>query len=267
MIVCPILEDEMVYNLLMDKDEKNLYLIENDNTKMLLPKLERNSLKYAMISEEDFIARKVQFPREKYNVVMWLRSMGLHSDPKKLKEAILADVCNVDGYVDGIMLYYGLCGQALLGICDWARENIKTPLTIFKDKYGKICDDCISVPVGGPDEYLRLLKKYPGVMYLTPAVACSQDEFMEKNELFQGLESVDMTRTEFMKFMLDSAGYKHALKIQTGLGNQEHFQAECENFVRKYGLELIYLDDEWISKDVVDRTYAEAKSFLSDKKC
>lgn len=255
----------MIYNLLMDGDEKSLYLVRNDNIRMLLPKLEKNSLKYTMISENDFITRKVQFPKEKYNVVMWLRSMGLHSDPKILKEAILADIRSIDGYTDGIMLYYGLCGQALLGICDWARDNIKTPLTIFKDKHGKICDDCISVPVGGPDAYLRLLKAYPGAIYLTPAVACSQDEFMEKNDLFKGLELIDMTRTEFMKFILDSAGYKYALKIQTGLGDQEHFQEECENFVRKYDLKLAYLGNDWISKEVVDGTYAEAKSFLYRK--
>lgn len=262
MIVCPILEDELVHNIVTDPDKKNCYLVTTDYNKTLIPKLKNNSIEYEEINEADFLAGKIELPKDEYNIVMWLRSLGLHSDPKNLREKILEDLLKVDGICDGIMLYYGLCGQGLLGICDWAKEKMKTPLTIFKGPDGRICDDCICVPLGGCDQYLQLLRKHPGVMYLTPAMACSQDEFMNQNELFQGLDQVDMSREEFMLFMLEMAGYTQTMKIQTGLGDQEHFQQECEAYAKKYHLELIELDPKYISTEVADRTYAEAKSFL-----
>ena len=137
-------------------------------------------------------------------------------------------------------------------------------MTIFKGSDGKICDDCICVPLGGSDNYLKLVRRYPGVMYLTPAMACSQDDFLSSQEMFQGIEMTGMTRDEYMKFMLDLADYKYALKIDTGMGDQEHFQEECERFVKRFDLQLKRLEPEWISTETADRIYSEAKSFLKD---
>jgi hypothetical protein len=62
--------------------------------------------------------------------------------------------------------------------------------------------------------------------------------------------------------MLDMAGYKQCLKIQTNLGDQEHFQEKCEEYANEFELELIELEDGRVSTEVADRMYAEAKSFL-----
>ena len=65
-----------------------------------------------------------------------------------------------------------------------------------------------------------------------------------------------------VKFMLEMAGYKYALKIDTGIGDREHFQDECEKYAKKYNLELKTLEPEWISLDLADKIYAESKGFL-----
>lgn len=260
-VVCPILEDELVHNILNDKEEKNIFLLINDNIRPIVKKFENNGIEYTPVIEEDYLSGKYKISGTGYNMVIWMMDLGLHQEPDELKAMIRKELLRIDGKVDGIILYYGLCGQALEGICEWGGSNMRTPMTIFKDTSGRICDDCICVPLGGTDNYLKLLKKYPGIMYLTPAMACSQEEFMSKMSLFKGLDDGPQDY-DMLKMILDMAGYKNAMKIQTGIGDQEHFQEACEEYSKKLGLELIELEDGWTSTEVADRTYAEAKSFL-----
>ncbi len=264
MIACPILEDEMVYNIAKDPEEKKIYLLRNKNTVTLIPKLKEHNIEYTGIDEDDYLKGKVRVSDDGYSIIIWMMDLGLHSEPAHLGESIRDELTRIDGRVDGIALYYGLCGNGLLGILDWCKEMLKTPVTIFTDGHGKVCDDCICVPLGSSENYLKLIRRYPGVMYLTPAMACSQDAFMASQDLFKGAEVSGMTPEQYMKFMLDLADYKYALKIDTGMGDQEHFQQECENYVKKYQLELKYLEKEWISTEAADRIYSEAKSFLKE---
>jgi hypothetical protein len=264
MMACPLLEDEMIYNLTTDPDEKRIFLLVNKNIEMLLPKLKSNSVEFEQISEEDFFNENANVPREGYNVIIWMMNLGLHSEPKALAAEIRRLMLTVPGHADGIALYYGLCGNGLEGIREWGRENLPIPMTLFTDREGKLCDDCICVPLGSSEKYLNLMRKHTGVMYLTPAVACSWNDFLNHTELFKGLDSIDMSRKEFMKLMLDMAGYKQCLKIQTNLGDQEHFQEKCEEYAKELELELIELEGGWVSTEVADRMYAEAKSFLRE---
>lgn len=260
MIVCPILEDEVIYGLEKDDEKKDIYLVDNENTKHIREKLERHGLPYTMVSENVLIGGDPDIPKNGFSVLIWMMNLGLHQEPEDLKDRIKGALHQIDGKVDGVALYYGLCGRALEGIEEWAKENVNVPVTICKDSDGRTCDDCICVPLGGTDNYLKLLKKYPGIMYLTPCMACSQDEFMSKMELFQGIG--DVKDYDMLKMILDMAGYKYAMKIQTGIGDQEHFQEACEEYARKLGLELKTLEDGWTSTKVADRIYSDGKSLL-----
>ena len=262
MMACPMLEDEMMYNLTTDPEEKRIFLLENKNAETLIPKLKMKNVEFELISEEDFFNENANVPREGYNVIIWMMSLGLHSEPKDLASEIRRLILTVPGHADGIALYYGLCGRGLEGIREWGRENLPIPMTLFTDGEGKLCDDCICVPLGSTENYLNLMKKHTGVMYLTPAVACSWGEYLDHTELFKGLDSIGMSRKEFMKLMFDMAGYKQCLKIQTNMGDQEHFQEKCEEYAKELELELIELESGWVSTEAADRMYAEAKSFL-----
>ncbi|HEY3421172.1 MAG TPA: DUF1638 domain-containing protein [Methanomassiliicoccales archaeon] len=264
MMACPMLEDEMIHNLTTDPDEKRIFLVTNKNIETLLPKLKSNNVEFEQISEDDFFNENANVPREGYNIIIWMMSLGLHSEPKTLAAEIRRLMLTVPGHADGIALYYGLCGNGLEGIREWGRENLPIPMTLFTDREGKLCDDCICVPLGSSERYLNLMKKHCGVMYLTPAVACNWKEFLYHTELFKGLDTIDMSRKEFMKLMLDMAHYKQCLKIQTNLGDQAIFQEKCEEYAKELELELIELEGGWVSTEVADRMYAEAKSFLGE---
>lgn len=172
-MACPMLEDEMVYNLTTDPEVKRIFLLENKNTETLIPKLKMKNVEFELISEEDFFNENANVPREGYNVIIWMMSLGLHSEPKKLASEIRRLMFTVPGHADGIALYYGLCGRGLDGIREWGSENLPIPVTLFTDGEGKLCDDCICVPLGSTENYLNLMKKHTGMLYLTPAVACS----------------------------------------------------------------------------------------------
>ena len=264
MMVCPMLEDEMIHNLTTDPEEKRIFLLANKNTETLIPKLKANKVEFEEISEDDFFNENANVPREGYNIIIWMMSLGLHSEPKHLASEIRRFILMVPGHADGIALYYGLCGRGLEGIREWGTENLPIPITLFTDKEGKMCDDCICVPLGSSENYLELMKKHTGVFYLTPAVACSWREFLDHTEMFKGLDSIGMSRKEFMKLMFNMARYKQCLKIQTNLGDQEHFQERCEEYAKELELELIELEGGWVSTEVADRMYAEAKSFLRE---
>lgn len=260
MLACPILEDELVHNILTDYDEKNVFVLINDNTKTLLPKLNEAGIKHTMMSESSFLQGHESLPEDGFNIVIWMMDLGLHEEPEELKNEIHRLLKTIDEHVEVVMMYYGICGKAFNDIEEWSKDNMNTPVTIFKDSEGRICDDCICVPLGGTDTYLKLLKKHTGVLYFTPAMACSFNQFRDSMEIFRGMPEED---TDMFKMILDMAGYKQALTIQTGLGDQKNFFAEAKKSADDLGLELIHLEEGWASTEVADRTYSEAKGFLS----
>lgn len=136
MMVCPMLEDEMVYNLTTDPEEKRIFLLDNKNTETLIPKLKMKNVEFELISEDDFFNENANVTREGYNVIIWMMNLGLHSEPKNLATEIRRLIFTVQGHADGIALYYGLCGRGLEGIREWGRENLLVPMTLFTD--GKV---------------------------------------------------------------------------------------------------------------------------------
>jgi len=262
LVGCPFLEDEMVYNISHDSDWTKLFVLQNSNIKTLLPKLEKAGMEFKQISERDFFRRKYVVPDHGYSIIIWMMDPGLHSEPENLSREVRKSLLKVPGLADGIALYYGLCGRGMEGIREWGKENLPIPLTIFADKEGNLCDDCICVPLGSSTKYLELMKKHTGVMYLTPAVACNWGEFNKHSELMKGSYRIGMEPDEFMKMMFEMAGYEKCLKIQTGIGDQENFQRKCEEFADNMNLELVDLEDGWVSQEAVERLHSEARSFL-----
>lgn len=259
MMTCPMLEDEMVYNLSTDLEEKHVFLIDNEYTKTLLPKMEDYNVKYTFVTLEDFLNNNIQYIENEYNVVIWMMNAGLHEEPEILKTEIKKLLKEADGCADCFLLYYGLCGNGLLGIDDWAKEELQSEFAIMRDSCGRICDDCICVPLDGTDNYLKLLRKYAGIMYLTPAFACNWDEFSKHMSMFKGMGTED---DEMMKLILEMAGYTKVMKIQTGLGDQKNFQKCCEDYAAKYNLNLVELEDGWVSTVAADKSYETAKNLL-----
>lgn len=257
-IVCPMLEDELIYNIKTDSEKPKVYLVKTPYTDTIIPKMKQHGVEYIPISPEEALANK---PDGSFSIYIWTMFMGLHEDINLLNMEIMNQIITIFNSVDSIFLYYGRCGRGMDNICKWAYESVPIPVNIFRNKDGTICDDCICVPVGGTDRYLKLLRTHSGRIYLTPAMAGNFEGFLSSMELFNGL---DTNNTEIMQMMLDMAGYEEALELQTGLGDQEHFHENIKNFTEKYHLKWGKLDDSWASKELTDANYANAKKAMCD---
>jgi len=81
---------------------------------------------------------------------------GLHIHPDKLRTTLQAAIDEVSGQFDTIILGYGLCSQAVVGI----RAN-GCSLVVPR------VDDCIAIFLGSKAAYKEQSQKEPGTYYLT----------------------------------------------------------------------------------------------------
>ena len=258
MIVCPMLEDEAIYNIKNDPEIDDVYLVNTAFNETIIPKLKQHGVNYQTISTVKALSG--DFDKDRYSVIIWVMFMGLHEDIDMLNMEITNQIITMCRSVDSIMLYYGRCGRGLDNICKWADVNIPIPVMIFRNRDGTICDDCICVPVGGTGRYLDLLRKYPGRLYFTPAMASNFEGFLSSMELFNGL---DTKNTEIMRLILDMAGYTEVLEFQTGMGDQKNFRENIRQFTEKYGLVWKKLEEGWADSSLTDMNYNNAKKTMT----
>ena len=258
MIVCPMLEDEAIYNIENDPEIDDVYLVNSSFNKTIIPKLRQHGIRYEKISQTKALSG--DFDKEKFSVIIWVMFMGLHEDINMLNMEVTNQIVTMFRSVDSIMLYYGRCGRGLDNICRWASVNIPIPVMIFRNRDGSICDDCICIPIGGTDRYLNLLRKYPGRLYFTPAMASNFEGFLSSMELFNGL---DTKNTDIMKIILDMAGYTEVMEVQTGMGDQENFDRNIDEFTEKYHLVRTKLGDGWADSSLTDMNYDNAKRTMT----
>ena len=260
-IVCPILEDELIYNLSNDKEEKkNIFLLENDNIADMSRKLTQNGLDFTLLDERMFMNGMESLPSDAFNVVILMKDMGLHSDPEILKVDLRETMAFMESKVDVLALYYGLCGNANKGLDEWVATHLSVPVAIFRDKSGNICDDCISVAVGGTDNYYSLQKKYTGILYYTPAMSTKWREFFVTNEMFNGVETKNYDR---IKMVLEMCDYHDVLKVPTGLGDEAEFDKSLKEFADEFKFNIKYLEPGWVTLEPTSKIYSDAKGFLS----
>jgi len=258
-MACPILEDELVYSMSNDKDISSVYLLDNRHAKSIKIKLTRSGIPYSIIGEDEFLDGSFRVPDQGYVMVIWMMDLALHEEPRDLRTALEKYMEQMQSRVDAIALYFGLCGNGMKDIDIWAKDNLDVPITIIRDNDGNIVDDCISAAIGGKDQYLRLLRKYPGIMYFTPAFATNYDDLLGRMELFKGVDTGDES---MLKMVFEMADYHEVMKIDTGLGDPDEFQAATEKFANRLGFEILTLEDGWCTLEPADRVYAEAKGFL-----
>ncbi|MDR2866275.1 MAG: DUF1638 domain-containing protein [Methanomassiliicoccaceae archaeon] len=258
-MACPILEDELIYSISRDPDVSNVYVLNNRHAKSIKIKLLRNNIEHEIIDEEQYLNGSLKIKEDGYTIVIWMMDLGLHEEPADLRDAVHRCMMRMEERIDAIALYYGLCGNGLKDVDIWAKENLSIPMTIIRDNEGNIVDDCISAAIGGTKQYLRLLRKYPGIMYFTPAFATNYDDLLGRMELFKGVDTGDES---MLKMVFEMADYHEVMKIDTGLGDPDEFQAATEKFADRLGFSIFTLEDGWVTLEPAERVYAEAKGFL-----
>ena len=147
---------------------------------------------------------------------------GLHLVPRNLKDMLQEAIDQDCGKYDTIILGYGLCSMAVVGIT--ARN---CTLVIPK------VDDCIAIFLGSGEAYIRQMQKEPGTYYLTKGwIEVSDTLLDEYNRMLE--KYGEQTAREIMHLMLKN--YKRLVYIDTGVSNQARYRTYARRVAEQFNL-------------------------------
>ena len=260
-IGCPVLEDEIIYALCKEKEEKRIFLVDTAPACTLKKKLEKKGIPFTLVGEWDFNNGQAGIDRDKgFNIIIVMNKLGLHVWPDVLRKTLEDQILFCQNNFDAIALYYGMCGNAGWDISKWAAEKLDIPVFVARDKNEEVCDDCIGVAVGGHSRYCDFVKKYPGMLFVTPAMAGNWDEYTKELDFTKGFEIMDI---HTVKEVFALFGYSNMVKIDTGIGVKgEELEKGYERVSKETGLEPINADPEAVDLYPTERLYEDAKGAL-----
>jgi hypothetical protein len=147
---------------------------------------------------------------------------GLHVNPDRLRRTLQAAIDAVEEPFDTIILGYGLCSQAIIGIVS-SRCTLVVPRV----------DDCIAIFLGSRTAYKEQSQSEPGTYYLTKGwIEVGDTPFAEHDRLIQryGQERAE----RMLRLML--ANYKRLALINTGQYEMERYREYARQAAERYNL-------------------------------
>ena len=275
LIVCPMVDDNLVYSLLKDPEEKNIVVVENDHNASIRRKLDKAGIPYSTADWDYIRSGAVVLDGDRFTILIYMINLGLHSVPEELKTTVEGLTNEMQPLVDGIGFYLGTCGNYDWNIPKWCEENGMKPSAMFVDECGNLCHDCVGINIAGGPKYTDLQRKYTGHLYIFPAMATNYDEFMDADqaETKATLESmtpemmeemgIEPGRDGYMRWLLSLGDYRHILKIDTGIGEREEFEKEIQKVSERTRLSIKEAEEGWADLGPTDAIYSRCKSFLS----
>jgi hypothetical protein len=147
---------------------------------------------------------------------------GLHVYPDKLRSTLQAAIDTVPEDFDTVILGYGLCSQAVIGI-----KSTRCTLVVPR------VDDCIAIFLGSRSAYNTQSRSEPGSYYLTKGwIEVGDTPF---SEFERTVERFGQARAErLMKIMLGN--YKRLALINTGQYEMERYREYARKTAERFGL-------------------------------
>ena len=275
LIICPMFDDNLVYSLEHDTEDRAITLVTNGHENSLSRKLDKRGIGYERISWNDVVCRRYRPDTDRFNILAYSIDLALHSKPEFLKSTVEDLARDMQPYVDAIGFYLGTCGNYAWDIPKWCEANGLKPSAMFRDPNGVPCDDCVGVAIGGGPRYLELQKKYTGHFYLFPAMANNYEDFMmaDQADSAAAIESLDDEAREtlgiepgrdgYIRWLFRLGGYEYILKLDTGIGEREVLEADMASVAERTQLKLRDPEDGWVTLQPTDDLYRECKAMLS----
>lgn len=147
---------------------------------------------------------------------------GLHVHPDKLRRTLQEAIDAVTAEYETILLGYGLCSQAVSGLCA-SHSRLVVPRV----------DDCIAIFLGSRVEYLNQNRAEPGTYYLTKGwIEVGDSPFSEYDRM---LERYGRARADRM-IQLMLANYKRLALINTGHYELERYRDYARRTAERFNL-------------------------------
>ena len=274
-ILCPLVDDNFVYNVENDPEPKEITIVDNDHSLSLRRKLDSKGIGYATISWEDVIGNRYSPKAGSFNILVQTIDLGLHSKPDELKSIVEGLARELQPYIDCLGFYLGTCGNYEWNIPAWCDEKGYKPSAMFCDKNGCLCHDCVGINIAGGPKYSELQKAYMGHLYVFPAMATNFDDFMEADQADSAatLESITDEMREalgiepgkdgYLRWLLSLGGYEYLLRIDTGLGDEKQFDEEVRTVAERTHLKIKVAEPGWADLQPTVDLYAKCKSYLN----
>jgi len=265
-VACRMLEDELVHLLSADGGVRELLLVDEKEAMSLSAKLKAQNRPHLLLGL-DRIAEHLQerqsrpysiFSRRSahskasdlFVVVSPLR-LGLHSNLEQLKAAVYDNIRSLAAFSDGILIFYGKCGNALADL-EHDLSDLACPLYFLTDERGERIDDCIALALGGNKNYDRALAEHQDVaLFMTPMWA--------SNWRAMGQEDAASGKGRDLGAMLKGTRMNKVARIDTGFCFEPGFIEKVDGFAREFGLQKIELPGE---AGAAKGSYERAKSLL-----
>lgn len=147
---------------------------------------------------------------------------GLHINPSRLRSALQEAIDASAASFDTILLGYGLCSQAVVGL----HANGCT-LVVPK------VDDCIAIFLGSDEAYKNQYRSEPGTYYLTKGwIEVGDNPF---NEFARTVERYGEEKARhLMKMMLNN--YTRLALIDTGQYDLDRYREYCQRAAKRFDL-------------------------------
>lgn len=248
-------EDELVHIFEEEDENTRFVLIENENTEGIEKKLNEVSIEYEKTSIEDLPSTVVRNVENSGNfvVILHLLEFALDGEPQLLKEKVYKSIEKNGELFDGILVFYGLCGN-VLGSLEKDFAYLEIPVNILKDANGEIVDDCICAAFENRGAYVEAVKgekRGEGTYFLTPMQAANWREMLVLAKL-----TPDPNDNEMIKLVFEYSGYKNVAKVNTGLCYEKDFDRTVDEFASLFGFEKLSFAG---STKVTDSSYASIK--------
>jgi len=256
-VSCRIFEDELTHLMKSETERNKIILIETEFTKTIESKFERENIQYIKIEKDRMDETLSAFEENEDIILLTLIEFSMEARPAEVKKAVYTRIQEIQEKVEGILVFYGLCGNVLGDIeMDLSRPNC--PVRILKDDEGNIGDDCICISLGSRRRYMQILKsaaKGEGTFFLTPMQAAYWREIAYASALTPDPNDDDMIRMVF-----EYSDYKNVGKVPTGLKYEDKFDEIVEDFSQRFNLKIIEYEGE---TSIVENSY---KKFLTEIK-
>lgn len=157
-------------------------------------------------------------PRMSYEVL----DFGFHTDPKSLKISLQNAINSSAPDIETILLGYGLCSQAVVGLRSGSRTLIIPRV-----------DDCIAIFLGSAAEYQKQYRIVPGTYYLTKGWIESGDTpFSEYDILVKhyGEQTAQRIINQILK------NYTRLVFINTGNNKLKYYREHARSMAERFNL-------------------------------
>jgi hypothetical protein len=247
-LTCEILELEFAHLLASDPDVDQITVIDDAFSVRFFEALKStgHSSQRRIPLLRDFSPTS----SDRLEILVRVLEIGLHSRKRLLQDALLKAAKEMSRYVDGIVLGYGLCGNALENPQELLADA-EVPIFIPMDEDHPV-DDCVGLIIGGRECYYGEQCRVAGTFFMIPGWT----------HHWKGIFRGEYGALDFKLAKKLFAHSERSLLVTNPVLSEETMRQNIEEFNRLFGFRT---DVRQGTLNILQSTWEHAKASLDKK--